>query len=78
VTLTPRGKLVAFLERVIPSGEQGDRIKAVVLSLADEYAAEREARADERTAAMIEAHARSPEVPVRRRERGERQREGAS
>jgi hypothetical protein len=62
---------VAFLERVIPSGEQGDRIKATVLSLADAYA-------DERAARMVEAHARSPKVPVRRRERGERQREGAS
>jgi hypothetical protein len=60
MTLTPRGNLVAFLERVIPSGEQGDRIKAVILSLADEYAAELEARADERTAAMIEKHARTP------------------
>jgi hypothetical protein len=60
MTLTPRGNLVAFLERVIPSGEKGDRIKAAILSLADKYAAEREAQAHERSAAVIEQLARPP------------------
>ena len=53
MTLTPRGNLVAFLEKVIPSGEAGDRIKTAILRLADE-------QADEKAAAMVEQYARGP------------------
>ena len=53
MTLTPRGNLTAFLENVIPSGEEGDRIKGIILRLTDEYA-------ESYAASMIEQHARSP------------------
>ena len=67
MTLTPRGNLAAFLENVIPSGEEGDRIKGIILRLTDEYA-------ESYAASMIEQHARGP-MRLRRHEKGEGPRE---
>ena len=48
--MTAREDLVKGLDRVIPDGPKGDRLKAYLLKLADEYADERVAREAERIA----------------------------